>query len=215
MFATESPLIESDEGVLFVVSAPSGAGKTSLVAALLQEDDALKLSVSYTTRARRPGERDGEHYHFVEQEAFDAMVGSGAFVEYAHVFGNAYGTAESALREALESGQDLLLEIDWQGARQVRKRFPEAVSIFIAPPSLSALEERLRGRGQDSDTVIRDRMATAKDELSHWGEYEYFVVNDRFDEALGDLRHIVSAERLRSRRQMARRRGRLRSLLGE
>jgi guanylate kinase len=129
------------------------------------------------------------------------------------VFGNAYGTAESVLRETLQGGQDLLLEIDWQGAGQVRERFPEAISIFIVPPSLTALEERLRGRGQDSDTVIRERMAEAKRELSHWAEYQYLVVNDRFDQALCDLQHIVAAERLRSARQASRQRDRLADLL--
>jgi guanylate kinase len=188
-------------GTLFVVSAPSGAGKTSLVRALLQVDPALRLSVSYTTRAPRPGEVDGEHYHFIDAGGFDAMVADGAFVEYARVFGNAYGTAESALRAVLERGEDLLLEIDWQGARQVRERLPEAVSVFVMPPSLAALEQRLRGRGQDSDTVIAERMARACDELSHYPEYDYLVVNDDFDTALGQLAAIVTAERLRQSRQ--------------
>lgn len=208
-----APASPASKGLLFVVSAPSGAGKTSLVAALLERDPALTLSVSYTTRVRRPGEVDGKHYHFVDRARFEQMVAEGAFIEYARVFDNAYGTAESSLRETLERGQDLLLEIDWQGARQVRERFPEAVSIFIAPPSLAALEERLRGRGQDSDAVIGERMAKARDELSHWDEYEYLVVNDRFAQALGDLDAIVKAERLRTPRQAAREQARLRAML--
>ncbi|MGB5833149.1 MAG: guanylate kinase [Thiohalocapsa sp.] len=189
-------------GTLFVVSAPSGAGKTSLVRALLDEfDPKLQLSVSYTTRAPRAGELDGEHYHFVDASTFDAMVADGAFVEYARVFDNAYGTAEPALRQVLESGDDLVLEIDWQGARQVRERIPEAVSIFIMPPSLSALERRLRGRGQDKDDIIAGRMARARDELSHYPEYDYLIVNDCFETALLQLRSIVVAERLRQPRQ--------------
>jgi guanylate kinase len=213
--ASSSPASKSPAatGLLFVVSAPSGAGKTSLVAALLERDPALALSVSYTTRARRSGEVDGKHYHFVDHARFERMIAEGAFIEYARVFDNAYGTAESSLRETLDSGQDLLLEIDWQGARQVRERFPEAVSIFIVPPSLAALEERLRGRGQDSDMIIGERMAKARDELSHWDEYGYLVVNDRFEQALGALGAILQAERLRTPRQAAREQDRLRSMV--
>lgn len=203
----------ASKGLLFVVSAPSGAGKTSLVAALLERDPALTLSVSYTTRAQRPGEIDGKHYHFVDHQRFEQMIADDAFIEYARVFDNAYGTAESSLREALDGGQDLLLEIDWQGARQVRNRFPEAVSIFIVPPSLPALEERLRGRGQDSDRIISERMAKARDELSHWDEYGYLVVNDRFEQALANLAAVVQAERLRTPRQTVRERDRLRTML--
>lgn len=188
-------------GTLFVVSAPSGAGKTSLVRSLLRVDPALQLSVSYTTRAPRPGEVDGEHYHFIDAGGFDAMVADGAFVEYARVFGNAYGTTESGLRAVLERGEDLVLEIDWQGARQVRERLPEAVSVFVIPPSLAALEQRLRGRGQDSSAVIAARMARARDELSHYSEYDYLVVNDDFDIALAQLAAVVTAERLRQPRQ--------------
>lgn len=206
---------KAPKGLLFVVSAPSGAGKTSLVAELLKRDSALTLSVSYTTRPRRSGEVDGKHYHFVDHQRFETMVAEGAFIEYARVFDNAYGTAESSLRETLAGGQDLLLEIDWQGARQVRERFPDAVSIFIVPPSLSALEERLRGRGQDSDAVISERMAKARDELSHWDEYGYLVVNDQFEQALADLDTILRAERLRTARQAAREQHRLSAMLGD
>jgi guanylate kinase len=209
MPSVESAALSRSNGILFVVSAPSGAGKTSLVRALLAEDDGLKLSVSYTTRARREGERDGRDYHFVDPDTFETMVAADEFVEYARVFGNAYGTAAATLRDTLDRGQDLLLEIDWQGARQVRARFPESVSIFVVPPSLASLEERLRGRGQDSEAVIAERMAEARDELSHWAEYQYLIINDRFDQALGELRSIVAAERLRTAQQVARSRAQL------
>jgi guanylate kinase len=189
---------------LFVVSAPSGAGKTSLVKALLEVEPSLTLSVSYTTRAPREGEHDGVHYHFVDAPAFERMAEAGEFVEYARVFGNAYGTAATTLAAGLDAGADLLLEIDWQGARQVRERFPEAISVFVAPPSLAALEARLRGRGKDSDDVIAARMAEARNELSHHAEYDYLVINDDFAVALGELRAIVAAERLREPRQARR-----------
>lgn len=200
-------------GLLFVVSAPSGAGKTSLVRALRECEPALKLSVSYTTRAPRPGEIDGQHYHFVTPATFDQMVAAGAFVEYARVFDNAYGTSAAALAAVLDQGDDLLLEIDWQGARQVRERFPDAVTVFIIAPSLATLEARLRGRGQDSDAVIARRMADARTELSHFDEYGYLVVNDRFDDALAGLHCIAAAERLRRVHQQARQRAALAELL--
>jgi guanylate kinase len=202
-------------GTLFVFSAPSGAGKTTLVQRLLDDDPNLWLSVSYTTRAPRTGEVDGQHYHFVDHARFDEMVAEGAFVEYARVFDNAYGTAEATLREALAAGDDLLLEIDWQGARQVRERFPDAVTVFIMPPSLDALEVRLRGRGQDSDETIARRMAQARDELSHYGEYDYLVVNDDFEQALGELRCLLTAERLRLARQRERHRDALAAMLSD
>ena len=205
----------TDRGMLFVVSAPSGAGKTSLVKALLEVEPSLQLSVSYTTRAPRAGEQDGVHYHFVDAAAFERMAAAGEFVEFARVFGNAYGTAAQTLRAGLDAGADLLLEIDWQGARQVRERFPEAISVFIAPPSLEALEARLRGRGKDSEDIIAARMAQARDELSHHREYDYLVVNDDFAEALGDLRAIVTAERLREPRQARRHAAVLAAMLGE
>lgn len=185
------------EGILFIVSAPSGAGKTSLVKALLERESALGLAISYTTRPPRPGEVDGVHYHFIDEGRFLAMIAAGAFLEHAQVFGNRYGTAEARVREALARGQDLLLEIDWQGARQVRARFPGAVSIFILPPSAPVLAERLRGRGQDSEAVIAGRMRQARDEMSHFDEYDYLVVNDDFDQALADLACLARAERLR------------------
>ena len=191
-------------GVLFVVSAPSGAGKTSLLRALIPTDARLRLSVSHTTRGARPGEQDGTHYHFVDRARFEAMVAAGEFVEHARVFDNLYGTAERSVRDVLGANFDVVLEIDWQGARQVRARFPEAVSVFIVPPSVEALRQRLSGRGQDSAEIIDRRMRDARSELSHFGEYDYLVVNDDFDEALADLRAIVGAERLRLARQQAR-----------
>ncbi|MCG6861239.1 MAG: guanylate kinase [Chromatiaceae bacterium] len=198
-------------GILVIVSAPSGAGKTSLIKALLERDPSLSLAVSFTTRAPRSGERDGAHYHFVDSDRFHRMVAAGEFLEHAQVFGNYYGTAESTVRSELEQGRDLLLEIDWQGARQVRRRFPAAVSIFILPPSARALERRLRGRGLDSDQVISDRMAEARSEMSHHAEYDYLVVNDLFDTALDELVCLITAER----RRLSHSESRLRSLLAE
>ncbi len=187
-------------GILFIVSAPSGAGKTSLVKALLEQDPGLALSVSCTTRAPRAGEQDGVHYHFLDRDQFERAVAAGEFMEHAEVFGNLYGTREADLRAHLASGRDLILEIDWQGARQVRKRFADAVSLFILPPSLAELERRLRGRGTDSEEVIARRLAQARDDLSHWAEYDYLIVNDRFELALAELGAIVTAERRRSSR---------------
>lgn len=187
-------------GLLFVVSAPSGAGKTSLLKALVPSDPLLALSISHTTRPMRPGEEDGVHYHFVSVEQFQALAGQGGFLEQAQVFDNFYGTAEDVVQSQLSAGQDLVLEIDWQGARQVRKRFPDAISIFIAPPSIKALEQRLGGRGQDDASVIQRRMRDAVEELSHYPEYDYLVVNDDFEQALSELESIMKAERLRMNR---------------
>jgi guanylate kinase len=192
------------QGILFIVSAPSGAGKSSLLKELLAADRQLALSVSHTTRPPRPGEQDGMHYHFVTPEAFAELVAAGALLEHAEVFGNHYGTTEAAVRQQLAAGRDVVLEIDWQGARQVRSRFPAAVSIFILPPSLAALQQRLASRGQDSAEVIAGRMAEARSELSHHGEYDYLVVNDDFATALADLAAIARAERLRADRQRQR-----------
>jgi guanylate kinase len=199
--------------ILFIVSAPSGAGKTSLLRELLQRDPQLSLSVSHTTRAMRPGEQDGVDYHFVDKDAFMQLVGEGAFIEHAQVFDNFYGTSEMAVREQLEAGRDVVVEIDWQGARQVRKRFPEAVSIFIIPPSIQALRERLSGRGQDSGDIIERRMRDAQAELSHYGEYDYLVVNDDFQLALQQLGEVVAAERLREVRQQVRHLAELQDML--
>ncbi len=185
------------QGNLFIVSAPSGAGKTSLLKALLERDDRLKLSVSHTTRAPRPGEEDGVHYHFVSVDEFMRLAGEGAFLEQAQVFDNYYGTSQAAVQSLLDQGYDVVLEIDWQGARQVRKAFPTAISIFIVPPSVEILRERLGNRGQDDESIIERRMKDARGELSHYPEYDYLVVNDDFDLALDELRCILRAERLR------------------
>jgi guanylate kinase len=187
-------------GLLFVVSAPSGAGKTSLLKALVPSDPRLALSVSHTTRSMRPGEEDGVHYHFVSVEQFQALAAQGGFLEQAQVFDNYYGTAEEVLHSQMSAGQDLVLEIDWQGGRQVRRRFPDAISIFIAPPSIEALEQRLGGRGQDDASIIQRRMRDAVEELSHYPEYDYLVMNDDFEQALSELESIVKAERLRMNR---------------
>lgn len=182
-------------GNLFTVSAPSGAGKTSLVAALLDELDSVRLSVSHTTRPQRSGEQDGVNYNFVSVDEFQQLVAQSDFLEHAEVFGNLYGTSESWVRNALESGDDVILEIDWQGAAQIRKQIPETCGIFILPPSREVLQERLRGRGQDSEEVIAHRMAQARDEISHYGEADYLVVNDKFDDALAELCSIILASR--------------------
>jgi guanylate kinase len=184
-------------GTLFILSAPSGAGKTSLLKALREQDDALQVSISHTTRARRPGETDGVHYHFVDHARFLHMVEAGEFLEHAEVFGNFYGTAEAAVRAQLETG-DLVLEIDWQGARQVRKRFPAAVSIFILPPSREVLQARLEARGQDAAEVIQRRMQEAVNEMSHYPEFDYLIINDIFDASLAELECIVRSQRLRT-----------------
>ena len=188
------PVPEPARGRLFVIAAPSGAGKTSLVRALMEREPALGVSVSFTTRPRRPNEVDGRDYHFVTRSAFDGMVAADAFLEHAQVFDNAYGTGRSQVEAALEAGRDLILEIDWQGARQVRERLPEAIDIFILPPSRAALEQRLRHRRTDSDEVIARRLADSVTEMSHWGEFRYVVVNDDFDRALAELVAIVRGQ---------------------
>lgn len=203
----------TQSGILFIVSAPSGAGKTSLLRELLQRDKQLRLSVSHTTRAMRPGEEDGVDYHFVDVAEFERLVGEGMFIEHAQVFDNYYGTSEQAVRDQLGAGQDVVVEIDWQGARQVRQRFPQAVSIFIIPPSIEALRERLGARGQDSREIIERRMRDARTELAHYPEYDYLVVNDRFGEALEQLACLVQAERLRTPRQATRHQAALGSML--
>ena len=178
-------------GRLYVVSAPSGAGKTSLVKALMEREPRIRFSVSYTTRKPRPNEVPGRDYHFVDPERFAEMAARGEFLEHAQVFDNCYGTGVRAVEEALANGEQLLLEIDWQGARQVRARLPEALSIFILPPSRSALEQRLKDRSTDSEAVIRRRLQDAAEDIGHWTEFDYVVVNDRFEQALGDLQAIV------------------------
>jgi len=186
-------------GLLFVVTAPSGAGKSSLIDALLKEDPHLRLSVSYTTRSPRPGEVNGREYHFVDKKAFLAMLERSEFLESAEVHGNHYGTSQAVIREALARGQDLLLEIDWQGAQQVRRLYPACVGVFILPPSVAELERRMRARGQDSDEVIRRRMSSAEEEISHAPEFNYAIINKDFDEAKRDLQAIIRVERLKPR----------------
>ena len=192
------------DGNLFIVSAPSGAGKTSLVRALLERDPRLALSVSSTTRPPRAGETDGVHYHFLTHDSFRAAVAAGAFLEHAEVFGNLYGTRESDVRERLAEGRDLILEIDWQGARQVRERLPGAIGIFILPPSMAELERRLRTRATDSEEVIARRLAQTRDDMAQAPDYDYLVVNGEFETALQDLAAIAVAERLRTARRAAR-----------
>lgn len=188
-------------GTLFIISAPSGAGKTSLLARLVQEQTHIRTSISHTTREKRPGEEDGIDYHFTTLEAFQKMTSEAAFLEQAEVFGNYYGTEEAWVDAQLNQNTDIILEIDWQGAQQVRKLKPEAVSIFILPPSKEALLERLKGRGQDSDQVIHKRMTQAEEEMSHFLEYDYIVINDQFDEALEQLKAIVLSQQLRLENQ--------------
>jgi len=179
-------------GRLYVVSAPSGAGKTSLVKALMEREPRIRFSVSYTTRKPRPNEIPGRDYHFVTMERFAEMAAHGEFLEHAQVFDNCYGTGVRAVEEALSNGEQLLLEIDWQGARQVRARLPEARSIFILPPSRTALEQRLKARSTDTDAVIKRRLQDAAQDLAHWAEFDYVVINDRFEQALADLRAIIA-----------------------
>ncbi len=203
------------KGTLFVVSAPSGAGKTSLVKALRAGLEGFTVSVSHTTRAMRPGEAHGRDYFFVGREEFEGMIAVGAFLEHAQVFGNHYGTACATVAAALDAGSDVLLEIDWQGARQVRALIPDCVSIFILPPSLAALEQRLAARGQDDAETIARRMRDALSELSHYAEYDYLVVNDDFAEALAELRAIVVARRVCAPRQTERHRDLIAAMLGQ
>lgn len=191
------------QGTLFIVSAPSGAGKTSLVRALLERLDGIEVSVSHTTRPKRPGEVDGINYHFVDVPAFEAMIERGDFVEHARVFDNYYGTSRPAVQARLAAGQDVILEIDWQGARQVRERFPEAQSVFILPPSRAALEERLTGRGTDDAEVIARRMRDAISEMSHYDEYDHVIINDDFAVALDELCALVLTSRTRLARVRA------------
>ncbi|MDX9874124.1 MAG: guanylate kinase [Spongiibacteraceae bacterium] len=202
-------------GTLFIISAPSGAGKTSLVAALLRRLPGVQVSVSHTTRPPRPGEQDGVNYHFIDSAQFDAMLAEGAFLESAEVFGNCYGTSQQWVQETLDSGVDVILEIDWQGAQQVRRLMPGAISIFILPPSRATLEERLLKRGQDDAEVIRRRMNQAVEEMSHYAEADYLVVNDVFDHAVEELAAILQAARLRMDTQQKRHEQLLAALLAD
>lgn len=200
-------------GTLFTVSAPSGAGKTSLVEALDQRCQSLQVSVSHTTRSMRPGELDGVSYHFVTEAAFTEMLSRSAFLEHARVFDNYYGTSEDWVAQQLKAGMDVILEIDWQGAQQIKRLRPESVSIFILPPSRQALRHRLTQRGQDDEGVIAQRMDQAVEEISHYPEADYIVVNDNFDQALDELQCIVDAQRLRTDSQMIHWEGLLTELL--
>ncbi|PXW89655.1 guanylate kinase [Nitrosomonas sp. Nm84] len=189
-------------GCLFIISAPSGAGKTSLVRALLQLDTHLSLSVSHTTRLPRSEEMDGKDYHFVDSDTFRKMLINGEFLESAEVYGNLYGTSQQWINEAIASGQDILLEIDCQGAKQVRQIFPQSTAIFILPPSIETLATRLKTRAQDNSEVIQKRLAAAREEVSHIGEFDYVIINSKLEEALSDLICIIKAERLSKDRQV-------------
>ncbi len=191
-------------GTLYIISAPSGAGKTSLVKALLERLDGISVSVSCTTRASRPGEQNGVDYHFIDTAEFERLVAAGDFLEHARVFDNYYGTRRATVVERLDAGEDVILEIDWQGARQVFEAFPQAVKVFILPPSRDALYQRLTGRGQDSDETIARRMADAINEMRHFDEYHYLIFNDVFDAALAELEALFRARRLRLEAQQQR-----------
>ncbi len=191
-------------GTLYIVAAPSGAGKSSLVNACLARDPAIRLSISFTSRAPRPGERHAEHYHFVSVDEFQRMVAADDFFEHALVHDDWKGTARQSVEPQLAAGNDVLLEIDWQGARQVRERVPDAVSVFILPPSRAALEQRMRTRGQDSEHVMRQRLAAAREEMSHYDEFDYVIVNEDFDTAVDEMCSIFMASRLRRDRQVMR-----------
>jgi guanylate kinase len=200
-------------GTLFTVSAPSGAGKTSLVGALVKSNPEVCVSVSHTTRPMRPGEVEGINYHFVSREQFETMLEAGDFLEHAQVFGNLYGTSQKWVMETLKQGVDVVLEIDWQGAQQVRRLMPETVSLFILPPSLACLRQRLTSRGQDDDAVIDARMAEAISEMSHYPEADYLIINDDFTVALAQFQALVSCQHLRLERQTERHQQLLKDLL--
>jgi guanylate kinase len=196
---TES--VQNREGLLVILSSPSGAGKSTLARRIIADDGAVAFSVSATTRPMRPGEEDGVHYHFVSQDRFTQLVGEGVFIEHAQVFDNFYGTSETAVRAQLAAGQDVVVEIDWQGARQVRERIPQTIPIFILPPSREVLQQRLTDRGTDNDEVISRRMAAADAEMSHYDDAEFLVINDDFDQALHELECIICAQGLTLTRQ--------------
>ena len=200
-------------GNLFILSAPSGAGKSSLINALLKKHADMKVSVSHTTRAPRPGEENGVHYHFASTDEFKALIAKDDFFEWAQVFDNYYGTSKQAIESQLDAGIDVFLDIDWQGAQQVRKIMPSVQTIFILPPSKEELEQRLNNRGQDSAEVIASRMAKAQSETSHYNEYDFVIVNDDFESALADIEIIVMAQRLTLKAQEERHQVLLNSLL--
>ena len=191
------------KGLLLILSSPSGAGKSTLAKRLMAWDDTLRFSVSATTRAPRPGEQDGREYYFKSRPEFEAMVAAGEMLEHAEVFGNLYGSPKGPVQQAMAEGRDTLFDIDWQGGQQIRNSSlgRDVVSIFVLPPSIAELEARLRGRAQDSDEVIAGRMAKSRDEISHWGEYDYVIVNTDIDQAFEELLSILKAERMRRDRQ--------------
>jgi guanylate kinase len=201
-------------GTLYIVAAPSGAGKSSIVNACLARDQNIRLSISFTSRAPRPGERHAEHYHFVSADEFGRMVAAGDFFEHALVHGDWKGTARQSVEPQLAAGHDVLLEIDWQGARQVRRQVPDAVSVFILPPSREALQQRMRARAQDSEAVIAQRLAAAREEMSHYTEFDYVIVNEVFSTAVDEMCAIFTTSRLRREPQVARHAGLISALLG-
>lgn len=205
------------QGTLYIISAPSGAGKSSLIQALLkaQPVNDLRISISHTTRSMRPGEIDGEHYYFISVDEFKQLIKQNAFLEYAEVFGNYYGTSLEAINTTLNKGIDVFLDIDWQGAQQVRNLCPQARSIFILPPSKAELERRLISRGQDSEEIIQKRMQKAVNEISHYNEYDYVIINDDFETALCDLKAILRAEHLQTNSQFQRHKSLLSKLLAD
>lgn len=205
----------SMRGTLYIVAAPSGAGKSSIVNSVLARDPQIALSISFTSRQPRPGERHAQHYNFVTADEFRRMIDAGDFFEYASVHGDWKGTARQSVEPQLSSGKDVLLEIDWQGARQVREKVPNAVSVFILPPSRRALEERMRNRGQDSELVIGQRLAAAREEMSHYGEFDYVIVNEVFETAVEEMCSIFTASRLRREAQVARHYSLISALLAE
>jgi guanylate kinase len=206
--------MHQQSGTLFTISAPSGAGKTSLVRALVEAEPKLQVSVSHTTRPIRPGEIDGVNYHFCDRKTFEGMLENGDFLEYAEVFGNLYGTSQKFVEEQLNADADVILEIDWQGARQVKHLLPQSCAIFVLPPSEASLLERLSGRGQDDADTIERRMAAAVSEMSHYVEADYLVINDVFEDAVAELQAIVRSQRLQTEKQARRRSAQLQDLLG-
>ena len=205
----------SMRGTLYIVAAPSGAGKSSIVNAVLARDPQIALSISFTSRQPRPGERHAQHYNFVTADEFKAMIRAGDFFEYAQVHGDWKGTARQSVEPQLAAGKDVLLEIDWQGARQVRDKVPDAVAVFILPPSRQALEQRMRNRGQDSEAVIQQRLDAAREEMSHFDEFDYVIVNEVFEAAVDDMCAIFTASRLRREPQVARHQALIAALLAD
>ena len=202
-------------GTLYIVAAPSGAGKSSLVNTVLAKEPGIALSISFTSRAPRPGERHAQHYHFVDKAEFERMIAAGDFFEHALVHGDYKGTARQSVEPQLAAGKDVLLEIDWQGARQVREKMPDCVSVFILPPSIDALQQRMRNRGQDTEAVIAKRLSAAREEMSHVGEFDFVIVNEHFDAAAAELRAIFVAQRLREPAQARRHAALIQALLGQ